>query len=71
MAKLKSLSGEAFDRYWLDVFRSHHMAAIMMTKTALAGTAGGTTAKLEREGFMMVSCDRVATMNKLRKQLAT
>lgn len=70
MAKLESLSGEAFDRYWLDVFRSHHMAAIMMTKTALAGTAGGTAAKLERE-IRDGQLRQVATMNKLRKQLAT
>lgn len=49
MKRLESLSGKEFDRYWLDVFRSHHMAAIMMTDTASAGTAGGEPKKLQNQ----------------------
>ena len=37
MAELRALSGQAFDRRWLDVFSSHHMSAVMMANVALAG----------------------------------
>jgi len=35
---LESLSGTEFDRHWITVVNGHHMAAIMMTDTAVAGS---------------------------------
>ena len=69
MTRLKSLLGTDFDRYWLDVFRSHHISAIMMTNTALAGTAGGEARRLQRE-IRSGQLDEVQTMNELPKELS-
>lgn len=65
MQKLRSLSGAEFDRMWLDVLSSHHMAAIMMSDVALAGTAGGKAQQLQRQ-IVDGQLRQVARMNDLR-----
>ena len=69
MKRLKSASGKDFGRLWLDVFRSHHMAAITMTDTALSGTAGGEAKKLQKE-IHDGQLKEVGTMNTLRGKLS-
>ena len=68
MAELQALSGEDFDRKWLDVFRSHHMAAIMMADVALAGTDGGDAKTVEQQ-IHDGQLQQLDTMNTLREQL--
>ncbi|PZR51678.1 hypothetical protein DNL40_15560 [Xylanimonas oleitrophica] len=68
MAELQALQGEDFDRRWLDVFRSHHMAAIMMADVALATDDDGPAQALEQtihDGQL----DDVEQMNALRADL--
>lgn len=68
MAQLQSLSGQDFDRKWLEVFRSHHMAAIMMSDIALSGTSGGDAKSVEQQ-IHDGQLKQVSTMNTLRQQL--
>ena len=68
MAELEALSAEEFDRTWLDTFRSHHMAAIMMTDVAMAGTAGGEAEALQME-IHDGQLEETQTMNELSQQL--
>jgi len=68
MAELEALSGVDFDRKWLDTLRSHHMAAIMMTDIAMAGTAGGEAATLQQE-IHDGQLEETQTMNELSRQL--
>lgn len=68
MEKLRSLSGKAFDRAWLDVLSSHHQGAIMMTDVAMAGARSDQAKQLQtkiHDGQLR----QVATMNDLREQL--
>ena len=68
MAELQALSGEDFDRKWLDTFRSHHMSAIMMTDVAMSGTAGGEAETLQQE-IHDGQLEETQTMNELSQQL--
>lgn len=68
MQELHALAGEDFDRYWLDVLSGHHMAAIMLTDTVLAGPAGGASEELQRQ-IHDGQLDQVSRMNELREQL--
>lgn len=70
MNKLRKLSRAAFDRAWLDVFSSHHMAAIMITGVAMTGvamtdSAGGLAATLQKQ-IHDGQLPQVAKMNALR-----
>ncbi len=69
MAELRSLSGQAFDKKWLDVFSSHHMAAIMMADTALPG-AGSDEARAVEQQIHDGQLRDLATMNQLREHLS-
>lgn len=68
MSELQALSGEDFDRKWLDTFRSHHMSAIMMTDVALSGTAGGDAKTLQQE-IHDGQLEQTQTMDELSQQL--
>ena len=68
MAELQSLSGEAFDKMWLDVFSSHHMAAIMMADTALPGAAAEEARAVQQE-IHDGQLEAVSEMNRLREQV--
>ncbi|MGY1762426.1 DUF305 domain-containing protein [Geodermatophilus sp. SYSU D00779] len=69
MAELRELSGEAFDKRWLDVFSSHHMAAIMMADTALPGATSDQARAIEQK-IHDGQLRQLATMNELREQLS-
>ena len=69
MAELRSLTGEAFDKQWLDTFSSHHMAAIMMADTALPGATSDRARAIEQE-IHDGQLQQLATMNQLREQLS-
>lgn len=65
MMMLRSLSGATFDRQWLDVLSSHHMAAIMMTGPPMAVTGPGDAQQLEtsiQDGQLR----QIEIMNQLR-----
>lgn len=49
MKVLQSLSGVDFDRHWITVASGHHMSAIMMTDTALAGSASSAARELQQQ----------------------
>ena len=68
MAELEALTGEDFDRKWLDTFRSHHMSAIMMTDIAMYGTSGGEAETLQQE-IHDGQLQETQTMNELSQQL--
>ncbi|MDP9441444.1 MAG: DUF305 domain-containing protein [Actinomycetota bacterium] len=68
MAELQSLTGQDFDRKWLDVFSSHHMAAIMMADTALPGATSDQARAVEQE-IHDGQLEDLQTMNELREQL--
>jgi uncharacterized protein (DUF305 family) len=68
MAELRSLTGEEFDRKWLDVFSSHHMAAIMMADTALPGATSDRARAIEQK-IHDGQLQQLQTMNELREQL--
>ncbi len=68
MAQLEALSGEEFDRKWLETFRSHHMSAIMMTDIAMSGTAGGEAKTLQQK-IHDGQLEQTETMNELSQQL--
>ncbi|SDO37557.1 DUF305 domain-containing protein [Geodermatophilus sp. DSM 45219] len=69
MAELRSLTGEAFDKKWLDTFSSHHMSAIMMADTALPGATSDQARAIEQE-IHDGQLQQLATMNQLREQLS-
>nr|WP_276508572.1 DUF305 domain-containing protein [Modestobacter muralis] len=68
MDELESLTGEAFDMKWLDVFSSHHMAAIMMADTALPGATSDEAKAVEQE-IHDGQLETLQKMNTLRDQL--
>lgn len=68
METLRSLSGAEFDRMWLDVFSSHHMAAVMMTQAVQPGTAGGLAQDLQHE-IVEGQLRQIDTMNDLREDV--
>lgn len=49
MQVLKGLSGADFDRHWITMVSGHHLAAIMMTDTAMAGHASGAAHELQKK----------------------
>lgn len=46
MSMLSSMSGKEFDTMWLDVFRSHHMSAILTGDVAMAGSTSPVAKRL-------------------------
>ncbi|WP_138757735.1 DUF305 domain-containing protein [Modestobacter altitudinis] len=69
MDELMKLTGEAFDLKWLDVFSSHHMAAIMMADTALPGATSDEAKSVEQE-IHDGQLETLGTMNSLREELS-
>jgi uncharacterized protein (DUF305 family) len=49
MQTLRSMSGTDFDRHWITVISGHHMSAIMMTDTAMAGSTSPGAKQLQKE----------------------
>lgn len=49
MDVLESLSGADFDRHWITVVSGHHMAAIMMTETAMTCNASQEASALQKK----------------------
>lgn len=68
MEKLQSLSGPEFDRHWITVVSGHHMAAITMTDTALAGGESGPAARLQ-EKLRSEQLEELRTLSDLFKDL--
>lgn len=68
MQLLGGLSGEDFDRHWITVTGGHHMAAIMMSETALAGSASDGARSLQQT-IRQTQLGEVATLNEIHQQL--
>lgn len=70
MEMVKKLSGAEFDRAWLDLLSSHHMAAIMMTDVAMAGATSPLAKSLQKE-IRDGQLAQVSKMNALREKLGS
>lgn len=68
MQALESLSGVEFDRHWITVVSGHHMSAIMMTDTAMAGHASPTAGELQKK-LRDDQLQELGTLNDLQQQL--
>lgn len=68
MARLSAASGEQFDALWLDVFRSHHMSAIMSTDVA-AAASGSPVAHRLQQSVRTGQLAQIDRMNELSRSL--
>lgn len=67
-ALLSSLSGSQFDRRWLDVFRSHHVVAVLTAGIAAAGSTSGVAHRLE-QSTRTGQLGQIQRINELIEQL--
>lgn len=68
MQTLQALSGVDFDRYWITVVSGHHMSAVMMTDTAMAGSSSAGAMALQQE-LRQKQLEELGRLNELRDQL--
>jgi uncharacterized protein (DUF305 family) len=68
MQVLQSLSGVDFDRHWITVVSGHHMSAIMMTDTAMAGRASPAAGELQKK-LRDDQLQELEVLNDLHEQL--
>ncbi|MDN4175866.1 DUF305 domain-containing protein [Nocardioides sp. SOB77] len=69
MHLLERLSGVDFDRHWITVVGGHHMAAIQMTETAMAGSASSSAAYLQRK-LRQSQLEELNTLNDIHKEIS-
>lgn len=68
MKVLESLTGAEFDRHWITVTQGHHMAAIMMTDTAMAAS-GSETARTLQQKLRDAQLQEMDTLTAIHDQL--
>jgi uncharacterized protein (DUF305 family) len=65
---LQSMSSTDFDRHWITLISGHHMSAIMMTDTAMAGSSNDGAKQLEKE-LRSTQLEELGELNSLWGQL--
>lgn len=70
LARLRALSGPAFDRLWLQTMTAHHEGALTMARDQLAATGGAASASPLAEFSRTLLVAQQAEIDRMRALLA-